>query len=151
MKKLFAIIICLALLAAACTSLISCRNAKTTNPIDFGKKYIYSEDRYYVFEADQTGYCEYKYTYEFSNASLSYTKSGRVDFVWREASDGAVYLFRTETHYYDDHTEGNDIPLIENPIYFSEDFFTYVSDHQYGSASVFYVKEGSDLEKLIKE
>ncbi len=152
MKKFFTCMSASILLLTALFSLASCSASKTANPIDFGKKYRLDENRYYVFNADQTGYCEHYYTYESSvSAEYSYTLSGRVDFVWREASNGGVYLFRTETHYNEEHTQGKSIPLIDNPIFFSEDFFTYSYSNQYGDEAVNYIKEGSDLEKSLED
>ena len=139
MKKVLSV---LALLAIMLT-MASCMFTLPKNPIDYGKKYfhiVYGEDQYYVFEKDQTGYCEYYYSYSTT------TKSGRVEFVWREASDGAIYLFRTNTTYYEDDNDGQ-IPLLTGPIYFSEDFFAFHS----GDGSVRYIKEGSELEKLIED
>lgn len=139
MKKVLSV---LALLAVMLT-MASCMFTLPKNPIDYGKKYFhiaYGQDQYYVFEKDQTGYCEYYYSYSTT------TKSGRVEFVWREASDGAIYLFRTNTTYYEDDNDGQ-IPLLTGPIYFSEDFFAFHS----GDGSVRYIKEGSELEKLIED
>ncbi len=139
MKKVLSV---LALLAVMLT-MASCMFTLPKNPIDYGKKYfhiVYGQDQYYVFEKDQTGYCEYYYSYSTT------TKSGRVEFVWREASDGAIYLFRTNTTYYEDDNDGQ-IPLLTGPIYFSEDFFAFHS----GDGSVRYIKEGSELEKLIED
>ena len=141
MKKILSVFTLLAIMI----TLVSCASPKNTNPIDFGKKYSQNEDQYYVFEKDGTGYCEY---YKKND---SYVQSGKVDFVWREASNGAVYLFRTETSYNDDHTEGKFIPLIDDPIYFSEDFFTYSYSTQHGGTTINYIKEGSKLEKLMEE
>ena len=139
MKKVLSV---LALLAVMLT-MASCMFTLPKNPIDYGKKYFhiaYGQDQYYVFEKDQTGYCEYYYSYSTT------TKSGRVEFVWREASDGAIYLFRTNTTYYEDNNDGQ-IPLLTGPIYFSEDFFAFHS----GDGSVRYIKKGSELEKLIED
>lgn len=144
------------LLLTAILPLSSCSSSKTTKLIDFGKKYMLNENEYYVFESDKTGYSEYKYKetddafdsiHNYTQSPYSYTQSGRVDFVWREASDGAIYLFRVETHYNEDHTEEKSIPLIDEPIYFSEDFFVY----QLGSYTYRYIKEGSKLEKTLKD
>ena len=153
-KKL-SLILCILLIAlciSSCNNTAEQEKSPFINPIDFGKKYKSGEDIYYVFEADQTGYCEYKYDYVYSEgSSYNFTISGRADFAWREASDGAVYLFRTADHYYEDHTEGQEIPLINAPIYFSEDFFVYIQDTQYGSHSTRWIKEGSELEQLVKD
>ena len=152
MKKIVTCILAFVLLLTALVALSACSSSKTGNPIDFGKKYLLSEDRYYVFESDQTGYCEYNYEYHDSYSSAySYIQSGRVEFVWREASNGAVYLFRTETNYNEDHTAGKEIPLIDEPIYFSEEFFTYSYSNEFGTSSVHYIKEGSALEKTLED
>ena len=146
MKKLLSVFAILAIMI----TMVSCAAAKVENPIDYGKKYLLGKNRYYVFEKDQTGYYECYYKYESSLSSeYSYTLSGRVEFVWREASNGAVYLFETETSYNEDHTEGKTINVITDPIYFSEDFFTYFYSNQSGGISVNYIKEGSKLEKSI--
>ena len=139
MKKLLSLFALLAIMI----TMVSCAAAKVENPIDYGKKYLLGENRYYVFEKDQTGY------YECYYEAPEYTVSGRVEFVWREASNGAVYLFETETSYNEDHTEGKTINVITDPIYFSEDFFTYSYSNQYGGKTVTYIKEGSNLEKSI--
>ena len=148
MKKIF----CLVAFFALVITMVSCASDKIENPIDFGKKYLLDENRYYVFEEDQTGYCEYYYKNELADYSeYNYTLSGRVEFVWREASNGAVYLFETKTTYNEDHTEGKTIDLITDPIYFSEEFFTYSYSYQYGGKTVTYIKEGSKLEKDLEK
>ena len=146
MKKLLSLFALLAIMI----TMVSCAAAKVENPIDYGKKYLLDENRYYVFEKDQTGYFECYYKYEYPDSSAyNYTLSGRVEFVWREAFNGAVYLFETKTSYNEDHTEGQTINVITAPIYFSEDFFTYSYSNQYGGKTVTYIKEGSNLEKSI--
>ena len=45
MKKILTIILCAALLFVMCASLSSCAS-KTTNPIDFDKKYILLDEDY---------------------------------------------------------------------------------------------------------
>lgn len=148
MKKLLSVFALLAIMI----TMASCSSDKIENPIDFGKKYLLDENRYYVFEKDQTGYCEYYYKYERADYSeYNYTLSGRVEFVWREASNGAVYLFETKSTYNEDHTEGQTISLITDPIYFSEEFFTYSYSNQYGGKTVTYIKEGSELEKILEK
>ena len=144
MKKIIAITLCAVLLLVMCASLSSCAS-KTTNPIDFDKKYILLDENYeycyYVFYSDHTGIYEVKYTYESTYSS--FTLSGRIEFVWREASDGAVYLFEVKTHYNEDHTEGHTLDLTTNPIYFSDDFLVISKSH--------YIKEGSELDKILKD
>ncbi|MBQ9131722.1 MAG: hypothetical protein IJX62_04555 [Clostridia bacterium] len=147
MKKVWTLFTCTVLLIAMCMSFYSCSSAKTVNPIDFGKKYMQDEDTYYIFYADQTGLFVQRYATAYG--SYDYTLSGSVDFVWREASDGAVYLFEVESHYNDDHTQGRELGLLDQPIYFSEDFFTYTNYSQYGASVRTYIKEGSELEKIL--
>ena len=159
MKKLLSVFAILAIMI----TMVSCGTSKVENPIDYGtskvenpidygKKYLLGKNQYYVFEKDQTGYYECYYKYESSVSSAdNYTLSGRVEFVWREASNGAVYLFKTETSYNEDHTEGETINVITDPIYFSEDFFTHSYSNQYGGRTVNYIKEGSKLEKDLKK
>lgn len=164
MKKILTIILCAVLLFAMCASLSSCKPTDTdptdsnaTNPIDFGKKYILDEDNYeynyYVFYSDYTGVYECKYVYKSEYDTIQdHTLSGKVEFVWREASDGAVYLFKVETHYNEDHTEGETIGVLGHPIYFSDDFFTYSYYSPYsGSSTMRYIKEGSELDKILKD
>ncbi len=131
---------------------IGCEEKHLMNEIDYGKKYLQDKNCYYVFKEDQTGYyeCYYKYTSDLS-PQYSYTLSGRVEFVWRETFNGAVYLFETKSSYNEDHTEGERISIITAPIYFSEDFFTYSYSTQYGSGTVCYIKEGSELEKSLEK
>lgn len=145
MKKLFTILACVLLLAATCSALISCGAATNSSYIDFGKKYMHSENHYYVFNSDHTGYGYYHYSYD-SLYGNDYVTSGRVEFVWREASDGAIYLFRTETHTDEDDSGYSTIPLIQSPIYFGEDFFAYRSE-----GVMRFIKEGSELEALIED
>ncbi len=145
MKKLLSVLIFFAIII----TLVSCASSNTANPIDYGKKYLFSKDQYYVFEKDQTGYCEFYNKVDYSGSpEHNYTLSGRVEFVWREASDGAVYLFKTNVTYNDDHTEGREFDIISQPIYFSEDFFVY---SKYDTKTVRYIKEGSELEKSIQK
>ena len=147
MKKIIAITLCAVLLLVMCASLSSCAS-KTTNPIDFDKKYILLDEDYeycyYVFYSDHTGIYEVKYVYENTvDPQYNFTMSGRVEFVWREASDGAVYLFEVKTHYNEDHTEGHTLDLTINPIYFSDDFLVISKSR--------YIKEGSELDKILKD
>ena len=162
MKNFLVIIMALLMLVLACVSLPSCSSGdkpdkdeetKETNEtnttvtnIDFGKKYMLSEDKYYVFNDDKTGY------YECYDEKDEYTLSGRVDFEWREANNGAVYLFEVDVEYNKDHTKGKKISIIDEPIYFSDEFFVYSSTSQYtGSSTTRYIKEDSGLEKFLDD
>ena len=158
MKKLISFVLLLVMMV----TLVACDTTKTEDGaetkqtlIDYGKKYLFEEAdeyQYYVFEENQTGYCVVHYTYESSVSSeYNYTQSGRVDFVWREASNGAVYLFETKTTYNEDHTEGHKLGVISGQIYFAEEFFAYSYDTQYGTSTVHYIKEGSALAESLKK
>ena len=146
MKKRSAAVICFVLLAACCLSLVACNPSKDPelrNPIDFGKKYFcllydnsgFNTTYYYTFESDHTGcYCS--------------TLFGSIDFVWEEASDGAVYLIPVETHYNPDYAGDEPIRLTPFPLYFTDEFFVI---RTFSSNIPRYVKEGSDLAKLIEK
>ena len=126
MKKIITMLMCVALLLSSCSSLCACssydsenavndsENAvkNSENPIEFGKKYMVGKNNYYIFNHDGTGTFYRKYVYEYEpDSKYNYTLSGSVDFVWREASDGAIYLFEREVHYNEDHTEGKRLRL----------------------------------------
>ena len=144
MKKRIAFTMTVLMLLLTCASLSSC--GRRNNSIDFGEKYI-SRDMengtyYYVFRANGTGYMECDYTREASG----YTYSGKIDFEWREASDGAVYLFEVEiTRNAND--SGKDLPFVQSGIYFGDGFFVSVSSGQYGDYVRYFVREGSGLDK----
>ena len=95
----------------------------------FEKNYVALGDNSshsYIFYADGTGIYEVHDVYVYEEFSdYNYTLSGQVEFVWREASDGAVYLFETDVKYNSDHTEGKTLSVTHRPIYFSEDFLVY--------------------------
>lgn len=149
MKQTLVRCTCLLIFLALSLGLVSCGGGKVQSPIVFNKRYIgynmsdqtFDEETYYVFHADQTGYCEYKYVY--TGAIGGHTLSGRIEFEWRETSDGTVYLFKTKTHYHEDHTQGMELGIINGPICFSEEFFTPT---EVGGR---YVLEGSDLAKKL--
>ena len=143
MKKFLSFLTVALILFTALASLVSCSSGNG-GYVDYNKKYKSGENIYYVFKSDKTGYCEYD-----SYSGKDYTLSGRIDFVWRRASDGAVHLFKTDIEYYEDHTDGKDLTLISDPIYFSDEFFTYTVDYQFGSSAKYYIKEGSKLEKEL--
>ena len=148
MKKIIAFACVIVMIAAtfcSCFSLDSLvgEATKTVNPIDFGAKYV-NGDSYYVFNADKTGI--YEIHFEKSNGDVV---SARVDFVWREASDGAVYLFEVGEYHYIDHTEGLNAGVASQPIYFSEEFLTYVKHDSTGATTYRFIKEGSELDKIL--
>ena len=149
MKKLIALSLALLLLLCGTLSLASCSEQKTSQLIDFDAKYLTprtDDNDYYTFFSDGTGY------YYYRKETTSSTISLRVHFEWREASDGAIYLFKTSTEHLDDHTaELTSAAVINYPIFFSEDFFTYTPHSQYGGSTQRYVKEGSELDTILKQ
>ena len=136
MKRILSATLACILLLLPCLSLVSCTTAEElVNPIDFGKKYYLKGDekKYYVFNEDHTGYFECYHQYVNGiDTKYDYTLSGRVEFEWREDSNGAVHLFAGKAEYREDHTEGETIKLTPTPISFSEEFFSYYTDNQYG-------------------
>ncbi len=148
MKKIIVFACVIVMIAAtfcSCFSLdsLSPEATKTVNPIDFGAKYV-NGDSYYVFNADKTGI--YEIHVEKYNGDVV---SARVDFVWREASDGAVYLFEVGEYHYPEHTDGLNAGVSKQPIYFSEEFLTYVSHNSTGASTTHFIKEGSELDGLL--
>ena len=143
MKKLLLSLFVLLLLAAPLATLVSCSSEEGGAPIAFGKKYMQNETDYYVFNSNGTGYHEYYNRNEDSD----YTQSGRVEFLWRKTSDGAVHLFKTEVKYNADHTEGKSIPLCNGALIFGEEFFTYTQSSQFGDSARYYILEGSALDR----
>ena len=126
-------------------SLVGC--GENSVSIQYNKKYV-SGSQYYVFSKNGTGYTEEHYT-----DTNGHTTSGRVDFIWRTASDNKVYLFETDRKYYEDNYQGRTVSLTNMPLSFGKDFFalTFVG----GSSSVRtscprYIVEDSDLQKKIK-
>ena len=154
MKKTHSLLLCLTLLLAACLLLSSCDGngtVRSADLIDFDEKYACNEYSHYVFHADGTGEYVIDHTWEYNDEYLeNYTLSGTVSFIWREASNGAIYLFKTEERYNENHTEGNRIGIANDPLYFGEDFFTYIQDSSAGSDSRIYVREGSELAALTE-
>ena len=160
MKNFITVIICFLLLITVCASLASCSqdetpeatNEEESTPIKFEKKYVKldKDSSYsYIFHADGTGIYEVYYSYvsEYDPKS-NYTLSGKVEFVWREASDGAVYLFETDVQYNADHTERKTISVPQRPIYFSEDFLVYMNGD---NVAIKYIIEGSELDKILED
>ncbi|MBO7170746.1 MAG: hypothetical protein J6W28_06190 [Clostridia bacterium] len=103
MKKTFSLLLCLTLLLGVCLSLSSCRSSAGASPLrpadvmDFEAKYARNDYDYYLFHADGTGEYVIDHTWEYNSEYLEdYTLSGTVSFIWREASNGAIYLFKTE-------------------------------------------------------
>ena len=142
MKKLLSAILCIFMLVSLCISLASCAKQETSNSIAFGKKYV-NDTSSYVFNSDGTGVYEIHY----SSDELDYVKSGSVEFVWREASNGGISLFQTSTKYNKENSADVKIGVISASIYFGEDFFTYET----GNGTVRFVIENSKLDKLMED
>ena len=101
----------------------------------------------YTFYADQTGIMEYYFVYtDQFYPQYSYVLSGTVDFEWRVASDGYIYLFKTGERYNEDHTDGKTINLTGTQFSFANDFLI----NNFGSGTHRYILKDSDLEKAIK-
>ena len=149
MKKTFSLLLCLTLLLGVCLSLSSCRSGAGASPLrpadvmDFEAKYARNDYAYYLFHADGTG--EYVIDHRYTQDGVEHIQSATVYFLWREACDGSISLFKTETKCNETNTDGQNIGIIGDPIFFGEDFFYYI---HYGYSSVYnliYVKEGSAL------
>ena len=126
-------------------SLVGCGGNSVS--IQYGKKYALGS-KYYVFSSNGTGYCE----------QHSSSTSGRIDFIWRTASDNMVYLFETDRKYFEDNTEGNTVSITDKPLAFGKDFFALTSVSGYvgayggsvGESCTRYIVEDSDLQKKTK-
>ena len=145
MKKFVSFIGVLLLAVTLSFSLVGC--GENSVSVQYGKKYTLG-DKYYVFAKDGTGYCE-----EHSTSTNGSKTSGRIDFVWRTASDNKVYLFETDRKYYEDNTKGKTVSLTNAPLSFGKNFFvlTTVSGAGYvGTSCLRYIVEDSDLWKKTK-
>ena len=162
MKKLLKLIALVTLSAILCLTFASCSlvrkgsfNTESTDiPITFNKKYIRDDKsetnvETYTFYSNQTGVMERYFVNVLS--SPEYVLSGTVEFEWRIATDGGVYLFETGVQYNSNHTDGKTISLTRSPCYFSEDFMVYTSSNQYGTGYLRCILEGSSLEKALKD
>lgn len=150
MKKFMSFIGVLLIAVMLSFSLVGC--GENSVSVQYGKKYTLG-DKYYVFSKNGTGYCE-----EHSTSTNGSTTSGRIDFVWRTASDNKVYLFETDRKYYEDNTSGKTVSLTDKPLSFGKDFFalTTVSGSSglyggsVGTGCPRYIVEDSDLWKKTK-
>lgn len=155
MKRCLCILACVLLLVGMCGSLLSCGSKNSADWLELDEKYIIqgtNNDTYFIFYSDHTGIFERHYSYASSvDASYSYTLSGTVSFEWRVGSDGAIYLFQTDVQYHEGHTEGKGISVGTSPIFGSEDFIVVESSNQNGINYTRYIREGSKLEKALKQ
>ena len=127
-------------------SLVGCGGNSVS--IQYGKKYALGS-KYYVFSSNGTGYCE----------QHSSSTSGRIDFIWKTASDNMVYLFKTDEKYFDDNADGHTVSITEQPLAFGKDFFAYTTVggyvNNFGGSVVTgctrYIVEGSDLQNKVKD
>lgn len=150
MKKFVSFIGALMLAVTLSFSLVGC--GENSVSIQYGKQYVLGS-QYYVFSKNGTGYTEKHYTETNGD-----TTSGRVDFIWRTASDNKVYLFETDRKYYEDNSKGKTVSLTNMPLSFGKDFFalTAVGGYvgMYGGSVVEsckrYIVEDSDLWKKTK-
>ena len=164
MKKLLKLIALVTLSAILCLTFSSCgfvrkvafKTESNNIPITYNKKYIReggseTDVETYTFYANQTGVMERYYFYDKNSPEFNYVLSGTVEFEWRIATDGGVYLFETKTQFNSDHTDGKTIGLTRSPCYFSEDFMVYTSSGEFGTSYRRCILEGSSLEKALKD
>lgn len=145
MKKFVSFIGVLLLAVMLSFSLVGCGGNSVS--IQYDKKYVLNS-KYYVFSKDGTGYLEEHYT-----STSGDTTSGRIDFIWRTASDNMVYLFETDRKYFEDNTEGKTVSITDKPLAFGKDFFALTTVGGYvsiGSYCTRYIVEDSDLQKKTK-
>lgn len=145
MKKFVSFIGALLLAVTLSFSLVGC--GENSVSIQYGKRYVLGS-QYYVFSKNGTGYTEKHYT-----ATNGDTTSGRVDFIWRTASDNKVYLFETDRKYYEDNTKGSTVYLTKMPLSFGKDFFaltTASGSYVVSTDCPRYIVEDSDLWKKTK-
>ena len=117
--------------------------------IKFKERYVCVDSdgnrvRSYLFYKDGTG--EYEI---YSQGSWGVT-AGTVIFEWRQASDGAVYLFEKETRRHEDDTSGNGFGMASAPIVFERDFITYTVHSQYGASNHQFIRENSPLAEAVE-
>ena len=150
MKKFMSFVGVLLFAVMLSFSLVGC--SENSVSIQYNKKYTLGS-KYYVFTKDGTGYLEEHYT-----SASGDTTSGRIDFIWRTASDNMVYLFETDKKYFDDNTEGNTVSITGQPLAFGKDFFALTAVSGYvgmyggsvGTGCSRYIVEDSDLWKKTK-
>ncbi len=134
---------------------------KPEDMIAFGENYVlegtdslfYADGESYrfvlVFYQDGTG----KYDiYHNSNDRTGEIVSGTIQFVWKTASDGAIYLFEKARSYNDDHQPTEKVYefdliniLITSPLYVGEDFLTCTIDRGNQSKHPKFIRDNSEL------
>lgn len=154
MKQLIRLTALALVLTLLCGMLLACRKQEKTdfeNVIHFDEKYVseYTSDVSHTrnaitFSQDGTG--QYERYFEYVGVTGKDIYSYRVDFVWRQASNGAIYLFKKSITYLPDHTSENEFEFGIEAIYFGEDFLTVDGD----DSSECYIRENSELAKLGK-
>ena len=154
MKRLLKTVALLLTLAALLSIFAGCFSSTVKASVVYDKKYQERLDgdnhRYFVFHSDHTGYYD---VYFVSTNETGVILSGRIDFTWRAADDGTVYLFNLQATYNDDHTEGRGLTDFSTamPLTFGDGFLIALSVSTYGTSIRRYVLEGSDLEKALNE
>ena len=153
MKRILKTVALLLTLAALLSIFAGCFSSTVKASVVYDKKYQESLDgdnhRYFVFHSDHTGYYD---VYFVSTDGTGFILSGRIDFTWRVADDGTVYLFKLQATYNDDHTEGKGLADFSTamPLTFGDGFLIALSVSTYGTSIRRYVLEGSELEQEIK-
>ena len=146
--RIVSLLLVLASLLLVCGSFSACSpKGEAASHLRFGEKYMVNEKVYYIFYKNGTG--EY---HRYSENSYDNTiQSGMVEFEWREASGGVIYLFTTDITYYEDHTSDISIGVTSYPIHVSEDFIAYTYFYTSSGATINrYYRENSKLWKAIK-
>ena len=155
MKRILKTVALLLTLAALLSIFAGCFSSTVKASVVYDKKYQESLDddnhRYFVFHSDHTGY--YDVYFVSTNGTNVVVLSGRIDFTWRVADDGTVYLFKLQTTYNDDHTEGKGLADFSTamPLTFGDGFLIALSVSTYGTSIRRYVLEGSELEQALNE
>ena len=151
-KKTIRLMIFAVVLAMLFVSLCSCGGGQKdfAGVIKFKERYVCVDSdgnrvRSYLFYKDGTG------EYEIYSQSSSFgVTAGTVIFEWRQASDGAVYLFEKETRRHEDDTLGYGLGMASAPIVFEKDFITYTVHSQYGASNHQFIRENSTLAKAVE-
>ena len=146
MKRFFCLLSAIALTVTATFSLSACTD--NNSYIQYGKKYV-SDDCFYSFSSDGTGY------YEIHTPDEDLVLAGKIEFIWNMASDGRVYLFETSRSYLNGNTSEGSFNILTYPLAFGKNFFAYTTTDGYvgpylgGKIStncIRYVVEGSELD-----